>query len=87
MARSKKKGVMILKAVIDNVNINEEIKVTVGNKLVPLDKPIIIDISFDSKNKDSLIIVESIEVEYGLDLKNNNNLKNNKFSKKIKFVK
>lgn len=87
MARSKKKGKMILKTVIDNVSINKEIKVIVGSKLVPLDKPVIIDINFDPKNKDSIITIESIEVEYGLDLKNTNNLKNNKFSKKNKICK
>lgn len=86
MARSKKKGKMILKSVIDNVNINKEASVG-GNKLVPLNKPIIININFDFENQNSPIFIESIEVEYGLDLKNINDMDSNNNNKRVKYTK
>lgn len=94
MTRSKKKGKMVLKSVIGksvigNIGVEKEVKVDVQNRLVPLNKPIIININFNFENQDSFVVIESIEIEYGLDLKNinYNSMNSNKSSMRFEDTK
>lgn len=79
MARSKKKGIMILRQVIDSINMKADKNVNNLNKneLIVQKKPIKILIDFDNIRDSGSFFVRNIKYKYDLVCDNNTYKKNN----------